>query len=377
MPHINTVNPRRAKELIVTAMKVQLPVMLLGQPGAGKSNICRQIAEQFNLEFIDIRLSNHDITDFMGLPNFKEYSSSGSKRSEFVPFDLFPLEDDVIPEGKKGWLVILDEITSCSRSMQVASYQLLLDRQVGGKNLHPNCFVVAAGNRLEDKAVVNQLSSALKSRMITLRVEIDPEQWIDDYAIPNQLDPRVIGYVKSNPLVLKDFDPESESDAYCCPRSLDLLSRLIKGTKITQSLIPLIAGTIGDHRAGEFFACCKLLDSCKITPEDVMADPFTTDMPRDDKGNNDTCISWMFITSLAQYVTDKRINALIAFEQNQKESKEAVELQNIIHYSRRFETPLRVIFLRLVIQANKKAMQCNWIRSDLIQLYGDIKQFLE
>lgn len=371
MPHINTVNPRQAKELIVKAMQVQLPVMLLGAPGSSKSSIVQQIAEQYDLEFIDIRLATHDPVDLEGIPRFKY-----NNRAEFVPFDLFPLDDDPIPIGKKGFLCMLDELTACPRSMQVSAYAILLDRRVGNRKLHPNCFVVAAGNRLEDNAVVNELSTALKSRMITLRVEVDPEQWIEDYALPNQIDNRIIGYVKSNPLVLKDFDPSADTDTYACPRSLDFLSRLIKGTKVTQADIPLIAGTIGDNRAGEFYAACKLLDNCKITIEDIMRDPFLTDMPRDEEGNRDTCIEWMFITSMAQYVTEDRIKALIDLEENQKESKQAEELQNILHYSRRFEPALRIIFLRMICASQKNALKCKEIKKDLMQLYVDVKQII-
>lgn len=113
--NVNTVNLRDAKDLCVKALKANLPILLLSQPGAGKSSLARQLAERFNLEFIDIRLATHDPTDLTGLPRFTD------NKAQFVPFDIFPLESTPLPKGKKGWLCLCDEITSCSRSMQAAA----------------------------------------------------------------------------------------------------------------------------------------------------------------------------------------------------------------------------------------------------------------
>lgn len=236
---------------------------------------------------------------------------------------------------------------------------------------------MAAGNRAEDNAIVNDLSSALKSRLVTLRVESDLDQWIEDYAVPNDIDPRIIGYVKANPLALNDFNPDSKADAYSCPRSLEFLSRLIKNQKVKKSDIPLIAGTIGDVRAGEFYAACVLLDRCKVTIDDILRNPFLCDMPTGKDGERDTCLEWMFITSLARHITDERLNALIQFEQDNKENQLATECMNIIHYSRRFDQALQVIFLRMLVQQHKNILQCNELRNTILKNFKKVKELLD
>ena len=47
---------------------------------------------------------------------------------------------------------------------KAAAYQLVLDRQLGDYKLPDGWAVVLAGNLLTDKAIVNQMSSALKNR---------------------------------------------------------------------------------------------------------------------------------------------------------------------------------------------------------------------
>lgn len=100
-------------------LKKRLVPMLHGSPAIGKSDIIRTIAAKFNLKVIDVRLSTYDPADMNGLPYF---NTSGARNiAEYVPFDVFPVEGDKIPEGYKGWLVFLDELPSAAPSVQAAA----------------------------------------------------------------------------------------------------------------------------------------------------------------------------------------------------------------------------------------------------------------
>lgn len=68
----------------------------------GKSSIAKQIAHKYHLQVIDLRLTELDSSDLNGLPYFKD------GKSTFLPFDTFPLQNTPIPEGKKGFLLLLN-----------------------------------------------------------------------------------------------------------------------------------------------------------------------------------------------------------------------------------------------------------------------------
>ncbi|MFR7882339.1 MAG: hypothetical protein ACLU5J_13335 [Christensenellales bacterium] len=89
-----------------------------------KSSVDKQIAKEYNLKLIDLRLSC-DPTDLTGLPHFE------GRKATFSPFDIFPTEYAPIPENKEGWLLFLDEFNSANKAVQAASYKLILDRMVG------------------------------------------------------------------------------------------------------------------------------------------------------------------------------------------------------------------------------------------------------
>ena len=90
------VSLHEAIDLVEIAISAKLVCFIWGSPAIGKSSIVHQIANKHKLKMIDIRLSQCDPTDLLGLPKFE-----GVKVS-YVPFDTFPLESDPIPEEYNG-----------------------------------------------------------------------------------------------------------------------------------------------------------------------------------------------------------------------------------------------------------------------------------
>ena len=57
-----------AVSMITKFIKAKLVPMLVGSPGSGKSQIVHQIAADYGLKVIDLRLSQCDPTDLLGYP---------------------------------------------------------------------------------------------------------------------------------------------------------------------------------------------------------------------------------------------------------------------------------------------------------------------
>ena len=108
--------PEQTKDFIIEVLQAGLVPYVRSSPGMGKSSIVRQIAKEWNLELIDIRLSTCAPEDLTGLPRLTDNSA------KFVPFtDLFPIEGMELPEGKDGWFIFLDEFNAGERQIQAAS----------------------------------------------------------------------------------------------------------------------------------------------------------------------------------------------------------------------------------------------------------------
>lgn len=260
--------PSQIKPCVETCMQARLVPFLQSSPGLGKSSIIKQIAKEYGLKLIDCRLSSMEPTDLVGLPWIQE------GKAQFNPYAFFPLEETPIPEGYEGFLLFLDEFNSASRAVQAAAYRIVLDREVGMHKLHPKCFVVAAGNLATDNAITTQLSTAMSSRVIHLNMEVNFEDWRDNYAIPNGVDERIIAYLSMYPNYLMDFDPERDDQTFSCPRTWDFASRLISasGGVVNDDLIPLLAGAVTKEQASAFVQFCKVYEDL-ITIEDIKKNP--------------------------------------------------------------------------------------------------------
>lgn len=109
------VKASQATRMITSCIKSKLVPMLTGSPGCGKSQIVHQIAEEYNLKVIDLRLSQCDPTDLLGFPTIQ------GNKSGYVPMNTFPVEGDAIPDGYSGWLLFFDEFNSASNAVQAAA----------------------------------------------------------------------------------------------------------------------------------------------------------------------------------------------------------------------------------------------------------------
>ena len=270
------VTPKQATELVQDTIEAGLVPFLRGSPGLGKSEIMHQIAEKYKLELVDIRLSQLSPEDMSGLP-----ALNGDKAT-FKPMDLFPLENDPIPQSKTGWLVFLDEMNSAPLSIQSAAYKLILDRMVGNHKLHKNVAIVAAGNKETDKAIVNRMSTATQSRLIHLNLVPDAEEWID-WAENNNIDYRIRAFIGFRPEMLFNFNPNSSDNTFATPRTWVFLNKLIKKyeKEIPSSKLPLMAGTVGEGTAIEFNSFVKIFDQLPNF-EQIINNPTGTKVPKDE-----------------------------------------------------------------------------------------------
>lgn len=213
-------------ELIQNDLKIS--VMIWGPPGIGKSSIVAQIAQQKNINFVDLRLSQLAPTDLRGLP---------------VPQDgvskWFPPE--FLPTSGKG-ILFLDELNMAPPTMQGMAQQLILDRKVGSYELPEGWFVWAAGNRKEDKASVFDMPAPLANRFLHLEAFADLESF-KRYALEKNFSERIISFLSYRPALLHQLD--NKAPAWPSPRSWEMASQLLRANL-------KIAPVVGEATAAEF-----------------------------------------------------------------------------------------------------------------------------
>lgn len=269
------VNLEQAKDMVIDVFKAGLVPYVQGSPGVGKSAMAAAIAEAFNLLLIDIRLSTYDPTDLNGFPS----PNLETRRSGYLPPEDFPLEGDPIPAGYNGWLILLDELPSAALSVQAAAYKVIFDKKIGQHPIHKKAVMMAAGNLVTDNAIVNEIGTAMQSRLIHILVKSNLHSWVK-VAEDHDFDQRVISFVNFLG-VCNDFNPEHSDNTFMCERTLEFLHKLIhKKAEITQNDYPLLAGTIGKGQARQFIGFCQVYAELP-TFQEILANPDTARIPKE------------------------------------------------------------------------------------------------
>jgi hypothetical protein len=311
---IYKMTPRQVRASLIDCIQAGLVPFVQSSPGMGKSSLVRSVNDEFGMKLIDHRVSTSSPVDFSGLPDFYT-DEHGVRRSRFLPFDIFPTDDMQLPKSKKGellngWTLFLDEFNSGSKSVQAAAYKLILDKQVGQSELHPNVAIVLAGNLMTDRAIVNQLSTAMQSRVVHIEMILSFDEWLKDVAIPEKYDHRVVAYLSyKREKGLMDFRPDHNEKTFCCPRTWEFVNKLVRNKPENYDLqksLPLLGGTITSGVAADFVTFSRVFGEM-VQWTDVVKDPDGAEVP----GNPMT--RWAVITHLIEHTTEDNLSKMARY----------------------------------------------------------------
>lgn len=241
-----TVTLNQANQLI-RCLAHQESILLLSPPGVGKSDTVLQAAKSAGLPCRSLLGTQIAPEDVSGVPRIID------ERSVFCPPRV------LLPESNEPFCLFLDELPACTPDIQKAFYSLLLERRIGEHLLPPGSWVVAAGNRVQDRALVRTISSALINRVLVLNVRVDVDEWLA-WAGNHDVDPTIRAFISEYPDALLRPIPK-DSVPFSTPRAWTLLSDALR-----------LALDEDDRRQlplSEQNRLCRALAAGRISAEDV------------------------------------------------------------------------------------------------------------
>lgn len=236
------VSPSELGHLIEDAYKTREPLWVWGPPGCSKSSVVAQTAKKLDIELRDIRAVTLDPADLRGLPKVDGESTT------FCPPSFWP---------RKGrGILFFDELAQAEMDVQNGLLQLTLDRWLGEYRLPDEWVVVAASNRMSDKAGVKKVSSALLSRFLHVDLTISTADW-QEWAANAGVHAAVRAFISYKPDMLFQFDPATNPRSFPCPRAWTTVGSLVSAVR-PQLLQRAVAGKVGTGPAAEFMAFLEL-----------------------------------------------------------------------------------------------------------------------
>lgn len=226
------------KELI----QLNLIPLFFGPPGIGKTTTASKVAEELNLEFRDILLSQYQGIDIGGFP----YVDNGKGKYAHFGDILFPLEDTILPENKEGWLVFLDEITNAEEDTLKVLLRILNEYKLGDKKIHPKVKFMLAGNPKGTGSMGYHLPDALIDRTVVFEAGYSSRNWLKWAKSPEgkqaNINKGLILFWENAYFDDEDMGPYERDKPFISPRSLGQLSIYLNGGGKNLSVIQSIAG---------------------------------------------------------------------------------------------------------------------------------------
>ena len=249
----NAIGPEKLRKIVLRQVRMLWkrperaelvpPLMVWGPPGVGKSTILREAARELGIGFVDVRLAQREPVDVRGLP----VPNREKNAVEWLVASDWPREG-------RG-ILLFDELTAADRTLQVAAYELILDRRLGDLySLPPGWYVCAAGNRVEDAAVATGMSSALANRFLHVELVPNAMQWTR-WAVRQGVHRNVVGFLRFRPDMLFQMSGENLERGWPSPRAWErvgLLEEEFEETPDDPLLAPLVRGLVGDGVAAAY-----------------------------------------------------------------------------------------------------------------------------
>ncbi|MFC9434254.1 AAA family ATPase [Nocardia sp. NPDC057030] len=291
-----TTEPRPNNQLAALALAVaaDLPVLLWGEPGIGKTAALTQLAADLDLPLTTVIASVHEPSDFSGLPVIGD-----DPAVQGVPMAPPDWAVQLVRAGRG--LLFLDELSTAPPAVQAALLRLVLERRIGTLRLPPDVRIVAAANPRSSAADGWELSPPLANRFVHL-------QWTHEHDVvvrglggtwPHATLPRlapeklteavafarraVCVLLAARPALVHQI-PTSEArrgGPWPSPRSWEMTLRLVAfatAAGSSRDVLSLLArGTVGDGPGFELLASLDRMDL--PDPEDLLADPACAVLP--------------------------------------------------------------------------------------------------
>ena len=158
----------------------QRPVLLMGPPGIGKTQIMEQIAAECSLALVAYTITHHTRQSAIGLPFIVEKEYDGEKRSvtEYTMSEIIAsVHDRMKASGKKEGILFIDEINCVSETLAPAMLQFLQGKTFGNQPVPEGWIIVAAGNPPQYNRSVREFDIVTLDRVKLIEVEADLAAW--------------------------------------------------------------------------------------------------------------------------------------------------------------------------------------------------------
>ena len=216
-------------EYLIPAIR-QRPILLMGAPGIGKTQIMEQIARECKVGLVSYTITHHTRQSAVGLPFIKEktfgqetFSVTEYTMSEIIASVYEKMEKTGLREG----ILFIDEINCVSETLAPMMLQFLQGKTFGNQKVPEGWVIVTAGNPPEYNKSVREFDIATLDRIKKIDVEADFEVW-KEYAKQADIHPAILSFLTAKPQYFYQVETTVDGKIFATPRGWEDLSGFLK-----------------------------------------------------------------------------------------------------------------------------------------------------
>lgn len=227
----------------------QRPMLLMGPPGIGKTQIMEQIARECRIGLVSYTITHHTRQSAVGLPfitkeefDGKEMSVTEYTMSEIIASVYREMRDTGLKEG----ILFIDEINCVSETLAPTMLQFLQGKTFGNQAVPEGWLIVAAGNPPEYNKSVREFDMVTLDRVRQMHIDADFGVW-KEYARQQEIHPALLTYLDLRPANFYRVENDVDGMQFVTARGWEDLSSLMK---VYEELdIPLMEESIREYLA--------------------------------------------------------------------------------------------------------------------------------
>lgn len=222
----------------------QRPILLMGAPGIGKTQIMEQIAREEKIGLVAYTITHHTRQSAVGLPFIREEQFEGKTYSvtEYTMSEIIAsVHRKMRDSGQKEGILFIDEINCVSETLAPTMLQFLQCKTFGNQSIPEGWIIVAAGNPPEYNKSVRDFDMVTLDRLRYLSVEADLKVW-KEYARNQHLHGAILSYLELHPKNFYRAEADVDGLQFVTARGWEDLSNLMMvyeemGVPVDESIV--------------------------------------------------------------------------------------------------------------------------------------------
>lgn len=207
----------------------QRPILLMGPPGIGKTQIMEQAAEA-GVGLVSYTITHHTRQSAVGLPFIEKRTYGGEEYSvtEYTMSEILSAVHRLMERtGLREGILFLDEINCVSETLAPMMLQFLQCKTFGNQRLPEGWLIAAAGNPPEYNRSVRDFDVVTLDRVKRIDVTEDFSVW-KEYAVRKGIHGAVVSYLDIKKDNFYCIETTADGPRFATARGWEDLGELIR-----------------------------------------------------------------------------------------------------------------------------------------------------